>query len=115
MAKVEIITGPERGRSWSEQQKRANVDAGFAPGAIVAGRPRAAVCAGQIGRSIAGGRSWDSPGSGFSRVVIAATDVGSDNRAALDPVPVIGVELAGATRLRIPASTPPNWRRPLRQ
>jgi hypothetical protein len=67
MARVEIITGPERGRSWSEEQKRANVDAGFAPGAIVAGRPACgglAVCAGQIGRSIAGGRSWASPGSG---------------------------------------------------
>jgi hypothetical protein len=40
-------------------------------------------------------------------VVIAATDVGSDDRAALDHMPMIEVELAGATRLRIPASTPP--------
>jgi hypothetical protein len=55
------------------------------------------------------------PRKRISRVVIAATDVGSDDRAALDHMPMIEVELAGATRLRIPASTPPNWRRPLRQ
>ena len=33
---MEIITGPERRRSWSEEQKRAIVAAAFAPGAIVA-------------------------------------------------------------------------------
>jgi transposase len=36
MARVEIITGPDRRRSWSEEQKRAIVAAAFAPGAIVA-------------------------------------------------------------------------------
>jgi len=29
------MTGPERRRSWSEEQKRAIVSAAFAPGAIV--------------------------------------------------------------------------------
>jgi transposase len=48
---MQIITGPERRRSWSEEQKRAIVAAAFAPGAIVANVARRAdVCAGQIYR-----------------------------------------------------------------
>ena len=79
--------------------------AAFAPGAIVADvARRASVCAGQIYR-------WRQElrcaGNGFSQVVIAAMDDGSNDRAALDPVPAIEVEFAGATRLHIPALTPP--------
>lgn len=36
MAKFEVITGPERRRRWSEDQKRAIVAESFAPGAVVA-------------------------------------------------------------------------------
>ena len=105
MARYEIITGGERRRSWSEEQKRAIVDAAFAPGAIVADvARRAAVCAGQIYRWR---QELGHTGSGFSQVVIAAMDDGGNDRAALDPVPVIEVEFAGAARLRIPASMPP--------
>jgi transposase len=32
MARVEVITGPERRRRWSEEQKRAIVAASLAPG-----------------------------------------------------------------------------------
>ena len=35
MARVEVITGPERRRRWSEEQKRAIVAASLAPGAVV--------------------------------------------------------------------------------
>ena len=35
MAQVQVITGPTRYRSWSEDQKRALVLAAFAPGATV--------------------------------------------------------------------------------
>jgi hypothetical protein len=35
MAGVEVITGRERRRQWTEEQKRAIVAARFAPGAIV--------------------------------------------------------------------------------
>jgi transposase len=104
MARVEIITGPERRRFWSEEQKRAIVDAAFAPGAIVADvARRAAVCAGQIYR-------WrhelGHAGSGFSQVVTAMDD-GGNGCSALDRAPAIEVELGGAARLRIPALTPP--------
>jgi transposase len=35
MARVEVITGVERRRNWSDEQKRAIVAESFAPGAIV--------------------------------------------------------------------------------
>jgi transposase len=35
MAQVQILTGPERRRFWSDEQKRAIVAAAFAPGAVV--------------------------------------------------------------------------------
>ena len=51
MARYQLITGPERRRSWSEKQKRAIVAAAFAPGTIVAEvARRAEVCPGQIYR-----------------------------------------------------------------
>jgi transposase len=105
MVRVEIFTGPERRRSWSEEQKRAIVDAAFAPGAIVSDvARRAAVCAGQIYRWR---QELGHAGNRFSQVVIAAVDDGGNDRAALDAAPAIEVEFAGAARLRIPALTPP--------
>jgi len=51
MAQVEVITGPERRRRWSENQKRAIVAASFAPGAVVCDvARRAEVSPGQIYR-----------------------------------------------------------------
>jgi transposase len=104
MASMQIITGRERRRSWSEGQKRAIVAAAFAPGAIVADiARRAEICAGQIYR-------WQqelgSTERGFSQVVIAAVDDAGDDRAALGPAPAIEIELAGTVRVRIVALTP---------
>jgi transposase len=102
---MEIITGPERRRSWSEEQKQAIVAAAFAPGAIVADvARRPAVCAGQVYRWR---QELRDAGSGFSQVVIAAMDEGGNDRAALDRAPAIEVEFAGTARLRIAALTPP--------
>src|SRR3974390_3166832 len=104
MTRMEIITGSERRRSWSEEQKRAIVAAAFAPGAIVADvARRTAVCAGQIYRWR---QELGHASSGFSQVVIAAMAAGGSDRAALDPAPAIEVEFAGTARLRIPALTP---------
>ena len=75
MARMEIITGPERRRSWSEEQKQTIVDAAFAPGAIVAEvARRVAVCAGQIYRWR---QELGHAGSGFAPVVIATMDTAS--------------------------------------
>ena len=105
MTRMEIITGPERRRSWSAEQKRAIVAAAFAPGAMVADvARRAAVCAGQIYRWR---QELRDASSGFSQVVIAAMADGGNDRAALDRAPAIEVEFAGTARLSIPALTPP--------
>jgi transposase len=102
---MQIITGPERRRSWGEEQKRAIVSAAFAPGAIVADiARRAEVCAGQIYRWR---QELRSAGGGFSEVVIAAVDNSGDDYAARRPAAAIEIEFAGAARVRIPALTPP--------
>jgi transposase len=51
MARVEVITGRERRRRWSEEQKRVIVAASLAPGAVVSEvARRAGVVPGQIYR-----------------------------------------------------------------
>ena len=51
MARVEVITGPERRRRWSAEQKRAIVAESLAPGAVVTEiARRAEICPGQIYR-----------------------------------------------------------------
>ena len=105
MTRMEIITGSERRRSWSEEQKRAIVDAAFAPGAIVADvARRAAVCAGQIYRWR---QELQHVSSGFSQVVIAAVADSGNDRAALNQASAIEVEFGSAACVRIAASTPP--------
>src|SRR5512134_1580731 len=55
MAQVHVLTGPERRRRWSEEQKRALVAAAFAPGAVVSDVARQAdVCSSLIYRCAAG-------------------------------------------------------------
>lgn len=101
MARVEVITGVERRRRWSEAEKRAIVSAAFAPGAIVSAvARRAELCPGQIYR-------WrrdlgQAAGNGFAAVIVSPGEPASPDRRA----EAIEVELAGA-RLRIPSSIPP--------
>src|ERR1700745_4375620 len=89
MARLEIITGRERRRSWSEDQKRTIVDAAFAPGAIVADvARRASVCAGQIYRWR---QELGHAGNGFSQVVISASAGGGNGCGAPGRGPGVGV------------------------
>jgi transposase len=82
MARLEVITGPERRRRWSAEQKRAIVAESLAPGAVVTEIARRAdICPGQIYRW----RREIRVGSGFAQMEI---------------------EFAGKARLRIPASIP---------
>jgi transposase len=102
MARYQLITGPERRRAWSEEQKRAIVAAAFAPGAIVAEvARRAEVCAGQIYRWRQQLRDADG---GFAAVVLAPAEEG----VAPPGVPAIEIEFAGVARVRIPAAMPPD-------
>src|SRR5205085_1640814 len=105
MARVEVITGPERRRRWSEDQKREIVAASFAPGAVVREvARRAEVSAGQIYRWR---QELRAAASGFAQVLIASS-AGPD-QGTREPTcgePAVEVELAGKARVRIPASIP---------
>lgn len=99
MARVEVITGPERRRRWSAEQKRAIVAESLVPGAVVTAIARRAdICPGQIYRW----RREIRVGSGFAQVLIAPAGDGAGYAAA----PAIEIEFAGKARLRIPASIP---------
>ena len=68
MARFEVITGPERRRRWSAEQKRAIVTESLAPGAVVTEiARRAEICPGQIYRW----RQEIGVGHGFAQVLIA--------------------------------------------
>ena len=99
MARFEVITGPERRRRWSAEQKRAIVAESRTPGAVVTEIARRAdICPGQIYRW----RREVRVGSGFAQVLIALAGDSAGCPAAL----AIEIEFAGKARLRIPASIP---------
>jgi len=99
MARVEVITGPERRRRWSAEQKRSIVAASLAPGAVVTEiARRAEIWPGQIYRW----RREIRVGNGFAQVLIAPAGDGAGCPAA----PAIEIEFAGKARARIPASIP---------
>jgi transposase len=101
MARLEVITGSERRRTWSDERKRALVAEAFAPGAIVAEvARRAAVLPGQIYRWR---REIGDGASGFASVIVAPGEAAAMSAAA----PAIEVEFPGKVRVRIPASIPP--------
>jgi transposase len=105
MAKFEVITGPERRRRWSEDQKRDIVAASFAPGAVVREvARRVEVSPGQIYRWR---QELRAAASGFAQVLIASSE--SPDQATHEAScsePVIEIEFAGEARVRIPGSIP---------
>src|SRR5579863_1577973 len=107
MARVEVITGAERRRRWSEEQKRAIVAASLAPGAVVADvARRAAISAGQIYRWR---QEMRTAAAGFTPVLIASAEspaAPADDGPTSGAEPAIEVELVGKVRVRIPGSVP---------
>ena len=102
MVRVEVITGPERRRRWSEEQKRAIVAASLAPGAMVSDIARRAdVGAGQIYRWR---KEVRAVADGFAPVLIAPRDTAPGDPACAEPA--IEIELTGKVRVRIPGSVP---------
>jgi transposase len=105
MARFEVITGRERRRRWSEEEKRAIVAASLLPGAVVSEVARRAdVVPGQIYR-------WRKElrvaADGFAPVLIAPPDAGSATAGgAAECEPAIEVEFAGKVRVRISSSVP---------
>ena len=126
MAQVHVLTGPERRRRFSLEEKRRLVGAAFAPGAVVSEVARQAdVCASLIHRWR---RELGQVPGGFAEVIVAPMirsggDGGDDLRclsasppvdatrpAAVDAAaaPAIEIELSGSSRVRIPASISPD-------
>jgi transposase len=100
MAQVHVITGVERRRRWSQDQKRAVVAAAFAPGASVAAVARRAdLCPGQIYRWR---QDLGAAIPGFAQIVVAAPDPAPPDEA----IPAIEVAFGDSVRVRIPASIP---------
>jgi transposase len=135
MGQVHVLTGPERRRRFSLEEKRAIVARAFAQGAVVSDVARRVdVCASLIYRWR---RELGAAPSGFAEVVLAPIIAAGDGDGCGDGhgsgdgcgevgclparrrveashpdasdavVPAIEVELAGSSRLRIPASAPP--------
>ena len=101
MASIEVLSGPERRRRWSIEQKQAIVVAAFGPGAIVRDVARQAdVTPSLIYRWR---RDLRAAANGFARVLVAPAGDG----VAVPPVPAIEIEFAGNARMRIPASVSP--------
>jgi transposase len=99
MARVEVITRPERRRRWSAEQKQAIVAESLAPGAVVTEiARRAEIGPGQIYRW----RREIGVANGFAQVLIAPVGDG----AGCPATPAIEIEFAGKARVRIPASIP---------
>ena len=100
MAQMQLITGVDRRRRWSDEQKRAIVAAAFAPGAVVTEVARRAdINSGQIYRWR---RDLQVGPSGFAEVVVSPISGSPDIS-----VSVIDVALSDGVRVRIPASIPP--------
>jgi transposase len=104
MTSYQLISGPERRRRWSEEQKRALVATAFAPGAIVSEVARRAdVYPGQLYRWR---QELRSAGAGFAAVVVTAD---AECRPGIAPrtEEAIEIEFGGVACLRLPPSTPP--------
>jgi transposase len=97
MSRVEVLSGPERRRRWSAEQKRSIVAEAFAPGASVCEVARCLdVVPGQIYR-------WRRDlriAAGFAEVVVAP---GPDERMVAQP-PALEIELGRDIRVRIAAT-----------
>lgn len=106
MARVEVITGRERRRRWSAEQKRAIVAESMAPGAVVSEVARHVdVCPGQIYRWR---QELRAVTDGFAQVLLVPpeTMVATAAGGAVCGEAAIEVEFAGRARVRIPGSVP---------
>jgi transposase len=100
MGRVEVLSGPERRRRWSAEQKRSIVAEAFAPGASVREVARLRdVVPGQIYRWRGDLRS---AATGFAEVVVAPD---RSERSGTD-VPALTIELGRDIRVRIAATAP---------
>jgi transposase len=101
MSRIEVITGPERRRRWSEEQKRQIVAEAFGPsGAVAEVARRRGIYAGQIYRWR---QELREAAQGFSKVIVANA---ADGHGSMSPGSA-PIEIAvGDIHIRIAATAP---------
>jgi transposase len=100
MSRVEVLSGPERRRRWSAEEKRSIVAEAFAPGASVCEVARRMdIVPGQIYRWR---RDLRSAAAGFAEVVVAP---GPHEQVVARPA-ALEIELGRDIRVRIAATAP---------
>jgi transposase len=107
MSRIEVISGVERRRRWSAEEKRRLVSAAFAPGAVVSEVARRAdVRPNQLYRWR---RDFYPTSAGFSEVVVTGDFPPAVASLAADPIgtAMIEVVIADRAQLRFPVSTSP--------
>ncbi len=107
MVQIEVISGVERRRRWSDEQKRAIVAAAFAPGAVVTEVARRADI--NTGLLYRWRRELCAAPAGFAEVMVRPlTRSASLPSAVVDPVDRGMVEVrSDGGQARLPLSTPP--------
>jgi len=101
MAQMTLMSGPERRRRWTDDQKLALVEAAFSPGASVATVAREAdVCTGQLYRWRKE-LGWAKTAPSFVPAVMIADPVALERSAT-----AITVELGGALVRIAPDASP---------
>ena len=98
MAYMTLLTGPERRRRWSEDDRRRIMTAAFSPGAVVTAVAR------ENDISTALIYKWRQQARGADRSAMFAPAVLAEESAPRSPglgVAAITVMLAGGTRVRI--------------
>jgi transposase len=101
MAQITLLTGPERRRRWSDDERRQILSAAFAPGAVVSTVSR------QFEVSTSLIYKWRQqalaadPGAGAAVGFAPAVMLAAPATAALPDTTAIIVELSNGTRLRI--------------
>jgi transposase len=100
MSRVEVLSGPERRRRWSAEQKRSIVAEAFAPGASVCDVARRRdVVPGQIYRWR---RDLRQVATGFAEMVVAP----ESGVAPTVDAAAVEIEFGDDIRLRMAASVP---------
>jgi len=101
MSRIEVITGPERRRRWSEEQKRQIVAEAFGPdGAVAEVARQMGIYAGQIYRWR---KELREATRGFSEVVVASA---ADGQRSVSPGSAPVEIRAGDIHIRIAGSAP---------
>ena len=100
MSQIHVITGRDRRRSWTEEQKRALVAEAFAPGAVVTDVARRTDVSSTL---LYRWRRQFTATGGFAQVMLTAPD----SSVAVPPACCVEIDFADGVRARLPASIRP--------